>query len=156
MSAQIKIREARLTDVNTLVEFNIQMAKETEDKKLERAVVTSGVEAVLEDTKFGFYLIAEINGEIVGSLMVTTEWSDWRNGAFWWIQSVYVRPEFRRYGVFRSLYEEVKERAGKTERVCGCRLYVERENNSAQATYMRLGLEETKYKIFEDLITNTK
>jgi ribosomal protein S18 acetylase RimI-like enzyme len=152
MSDQIKIREARSKDVTTLVDFNIRMARETENMLLDPGIVTHGVKAILEDRKNGFYLIAEVDGEVVGSLMVTTEWSDWRNGAFWWIQSVYVEPGFRRRGVFRALYEEVRERARKTEQVCGCRLYVERDNTSAQATYARIGLEETKYKVFEELL----
>ena len=152
MSDQIKIRDALPKDSVTLVEFNIRMAKETEDKQLDKGIVTSGVNAVLEDRKNGFYLIAEVDGKVVGSLMVTTEWSDWRNGAFWWIQSVYIESGFRRHGVFRALYEEVRERARRTERVCGCRLYVERDNTTAQATYNKLGLEEANYKIFEDLL----
>ena len=150
MQDQIEIRAALHEDASTLVAFNLRMARETEDRQLDVAVLTSGVDAVLEDAKRGFYLVAEVGGKVVGSLMVTTEWSDWRNGAIWWIQSVYVSPEFRRRGVFRSLYEEVRERARNSKRVCGCRLYVERENTSAQATYTQLGLTETKYKVFEE------
>ena len=153
MQNQVKIREAVRADVDTLVEFNLRMAKETEDKQLDTKVLTAGVNAVFENRAHGFYLVAEVDGKIAGSLMVTTEWSDWRNGVFWWIQSVYVASAFRRNGVFRALYGKVRERAGKSEQVCGCRLYVERENDSAQATYSRLGMTETNYKVFEELFS---
>jgi len=151
MQDQVKIRAALAKDAATLVEFNLRMAQETEDKQLDSGVVTSGVNAVLEDPKRGFYLVAEVGGQVVGSLMVTTEWSDWRDGAFWWIQSVYIAPGFRRRGVYRTLYEQVRQRARNTTRVCGCRLYVERDNAAAQTTYARLGLVETDYKVFEEL-----
>jgi ribosomal protein S18 acetylase RimI-like enzyme len=151
MQDQVKIRTARREDAATLAEFNLRMARETEDKQLDSGVLASGVNAVLEDPKRGFYLVAEVDGEVAGSLMVTTEWSDWRNGPFWWIQSVYIAPRLRRRGVFRALYEEVRERARNTSRVCGCRLYVDRGNTAAQATYARLGLVETNYKLFEEL-----
>jgi len=114
-------------------------------------LLTSGINAVLENPERGFYLIAEVDGAIAGSLMVTSEWSDWRDGAFWWIQSVYVTHGFRRRGVFRALYEEAREQAKNTPRVCGCRLYVDRDNATAQTTYARLGLAETDYKMFEEL-----
>jgi len=152
MQNHVKILDALPKDSATLVDFNIRMARETEDMLLDPGIVTHGVKAVLEDRKNGFYLIAEVDGEVVGSLMVTTEWSDWRNGAFWWVQSVYVEPGFRRHGVFRALYEELKGRSKSADQVCGCRLYVERDNNTAQATYIQLGLEETKYKVFEEIL----
>jgi GNAT superfamily N-acetyltransferase len=151
MQHRIKIRDAVRADADTLVEFNRCMAKETEDKELDPKVLTAGVNAVFENGAHGFYLIAEADGKITGSLMVTTEWSDWRNGLFWWIQSVYVAPAFRRKGVFRALYEKVRERAEKSEQVCGCRLYVERENNTAQATYSQLGMADAGYKVFEEM-----
>ena len=149
MQDQAKIRDAVKEDAETLVDFNLRMASETEGKALDPRVLAAGVKAVLEDPKWGFYLVAEIDGRIAGSLMVTTEWSDWRNGVFWWIQSVYVEPEYRRRGIFRALYREVEERAGRSPQVCGCRLYVERDNAAAQATYTRLGMTETHYKLFE-------
>ena len=153
MQNQVKIREAVRADADTLVEFNLRMAKETEDKQLDAKVLTAGVNAVFDNREHGFYLVADIDGKVAGSLMLTTEWSDWRNGVFWWIQSVYVASAFRRNGVFRALYGEVIERAGKSEQVCGCRLYVERENDSAQTTYTRLGMAETDYKVFEELFS---
>jgi len=144
------LRPAVPADEETLVAFNLRMARETEDRQRDPAVLAAGVRAVLQDRALGFYLVAEGAGKPVGSLMVTTEWSDWRNGTFWWIQSVYVLPEFRRSGVFRALYEEVHARARTAPRVCGCRLYVERDNAAAQATYTRLGMTETNYKLFEN------
>jgi len=152
MHDQVKIRKALRKDAATLVDFNLRMAKETEDKQLDSGVLISGVNAVLEDPKRGFYLVAEVDGKVSGSLMVTTEWSDWRDGAFWWVQSVYIAPRFRRHGVFRALYEEVKKQARNTAQVCGCRLYVERENATAQATYAQLGMAETNYKVYEEIL----
>ncbi len=151
MRGHIKIRLAIPSDRATLVEFNLRMAEETERKRLDSKVLTSGVQTVMEDSTHGFYLVAEMDEKVVGSLMVTTEWSDWRNGTFWWIQSVYVQPEFRRRGVFRALYAEVRERAVNTKGVCGCRLYVEKDNAAAQAVYGRQGFTETHYKVFENL-----
>jgi len=151
MRTHVEIRPAQPQDADSLIEFNLRMATETEGKQLDRGIVTLGINEILQDASRGFYLVAEVEGEIAGALMVTTEWSDWRNAAFWWIQSVYVVPEFRRQGVFRALYGEAKERARCADRVCGCRLYVERENAPALATYTRLGLTETNYRVFEEL-----
>ena len=104
----------------------------------------------------GFYLVVEDQGDIAASLMVTTEWSDWRNGLFWWIQSVYVRPENRRQGLYRKLYKSVKALAESETNVCGFRLYVEYYNTNAQSTYRALGMEETVYKVFEELKSDTR
>ena len=153
MQDQIKIRDAVRADADTLIEFNMCMAKETEDKALDPKILTAGVNAVFENPAHGFYLVAEIDGDVAGALMVTTEWSDWRNGQFWLIQSVYVAPAFRRKSVFRALYEKVRERAGKSEQVCGCRLYVERENSTAQATYSQLGMTDAGYRVFEEMFS---
>jgi ribosomal protein S18 acetylase RimI-like enzyme len=98
----------------------------------------------------GFYLVAECASQVMGSLMVTREWSDWRNGDFWWIQSVYVIPEFRKRGVFRSLFTEARQRALASGQVCGCRLYVEKHNQSAQTVYQKLGFSETDYRFYEE------
>jgi GNAT superfamily N-acetyltransferase len=151
MPDPVTIRPAVPADADTLVRFNLRMARETEDKQLDPAVLASGVEAVLRDPALGFYRIADLEGKAVGSLLVTFEWSDWRNGTFWWVQSVYVEPEHRRRGVFRALYEDVRKQATSTPRVCGCRLYVERDNAAAQATYARLGMTETNYRLLEEL-----
>ena len=106
---------------------------------------------MIEDPQMGFYLVVELDNGIQASLMVTTEWSDWRNGMFWWIQSVYVRPEYRRQGLYRELYQRVKELAEQESAVCGFRLYVEHWNTVAQKTYASLGMTEIGYKMFEEL-----
>ena len=132
------------------------MAKETESKELIAGVITAGVKALLAKPELGFYLMAEQHGTVAGSLMVTTEWSDWRNGSFWWIQSVYVLPANRKQGVYRRLYEFVKSEAEQNKRVCGFRLYVEKGNITAQKAYAALGMHETDYKFFEELKNSTK
>lgn len=150
---EISIRVADTSDVDTLVDFNHAMAFETEAKELDRDVLTAGVNGLLARKQFGFYLIAEDQAAgRIASLMVTYEWSDWRNGLFWWIQSVYVKPEFRRRGIYRRLYEFVKEMAKDETDVCGFRLYVEKENSIAQQTYEQLGMKQTEYVMYEELI----
>ena len=149
MHDDLLIRIGKPGDVTSLVEFNMAMARETEGKALSADVVSTGVAAALRDKGHGFYVVAEKGGAIVGSLMVTREWSDWRNGEFWWIQSVYVVPQYRRRGVYRRLYEFVSEQARAKGDVCGFRLYVERENEVAQQTYLALGMRETAYRLFE-------
>ena len=145
------IRAAALTDADTLAAFNVAMAGETEQLRLIPDVVAAGVRRVLADPALGFYLIAEQAGRPVAGLLVTTEWSDWRNGRFWWIQSVYVVPQARRQGLFRSLYQHVWDAAQASPDVCGVRLYVERHNAAAQATYRGLGMSETDYRVMEAL-----
>jgi ribosomal protein S18 acetylase RimI-like enzyme len=148
----LTIRRATADDVPALVAFNQAMAQETEGKGLDAEVLTSGVMAVLEDVQKGFYLVAEHTGDeddAVASLLITREWSDWRDGVFWWIQSVYVRPAWRRRGVFRALYAEVERRARAQGDVCGLRLYVERDNDIARRTYDALGMDETPYRLYE-------
>jgi ribosomal protein S18 acetylase RimI-like enzyme len=144
------IRKGRIEDAEILAKFNQFMALETENKKLDYDTVFRGVNNLIKNPQYGCYFIAEKN-KILGSLMITTEWSDWCNGLFWWIQSVYVHPEYRRQGVYRKLYRFVKERAKKESNVCGLRLYVEKDNLVAQKSYEALGMKETSYKIFEDL-----
>jgi len=150
----VKIRKALPADVAILVTFNLEMARETEERELDRAILTKGVKGIFEEPGRGFYLVAEIGEKVVGSLMVTKEWSDWRNGDFWWIQSVFVEAEFRRQGIFRDLYEEARRTALDAGRVCGCRLYVEKDNSAATATYLRRGFHETPYRLFEDSFEN--
>jgi ribosomal protein S18 acetylase RimI-like enzyme len=146
----MRIRLATPADAGVLIEFNAAMALETEGKELLPDVIGAGVRSLLGNPAAGFYLLAE-QDSAVGSLMITKEWSDWRNGTFWWIQSVYVRPEFRRQGVYKNLYRHVQELASKDPAVCGFRLYVERENERAQATYSALGMKPTHYLVFEEL-----
>lgn len=145
------IRQATSQDAEELAEFNVNMARETEGLELKPEVIAAGVRAMIENPQMGFYLVVELDNGIQASLMVTTEWSDWRNGIFWWIQSVYVRPQYRRQGLYRELYARVKELAEQDSSVCGFRLYVERDNSAAQQTYRSLGMTETEYRIFEEL-----
>lgn len=145
----MNIRQAVLEDAATIAEFNSAMALETEDLTLERNRIRAGVEAVLADDSKGFYLVAETDGTLIGQLMVTYEWSDWRNGVFWWIQSVYVRPGHRGQGVYKSLYAATQSQAAVAGNVCGIRLYVEHENERAQRTYERLGMKNTSYHLYE-------
>ncbi len=151
MGTDVMIRFAREDDQPILVQFNRAMARETESKELVTDIVSAGVDALLKNPELGFYVLAELKSRVVGSLMVTTEWSDWRNGSFWWIQSVYVLPEVRRQGIYRRLYEFVKVESEKNENVCGYRLYVEKDNLAAQRTYTSLGMAETNYKLYEEL-----
>ena len=136
-------------DAATIAKFNSAIARETEDKRLDADVVGPGVATLLADPSKGRYWVAESGGQIVGQLMVTYEWSDWRNGVFWWVQSVYVRADHRRQGIYRRLYQHVKQLAASHD-VCGFRLYVERDNAVAQQTYAAMGMHETVYKMFEE------
>jgi GNAT superfamily N-acetyltransferase len=145
----ISIRAARTSDETFLAAGNVAMALESEHKQLDPATVSRGVQAVLDDHARGRYFVAERDGRPVGQLMVTYEWSDWRNGNFWWIQSVYVLPEARRLGVFRSLFVHLEQLSKADATVCGIRLYVERENERAQATYRHCGLEDAGYVVME-------
>ncbi|MGS2722901.1 N-acetyltransferase family protein [Porticoccus sp. GXU_MW_L64] len=145
----VSIRLASEGDRDNLVAFNCAMALETEGKTLDRDTVTAGVATLLQRPEMGFYLVAEQAGEALASLMVTSEWSDWRNGLFWWIQSVYVSPRHRRRGIYRQLYQAVQQRASEQGDVCGFRLYVEKHNRRAQQTYRALGMEETVYQMYE-------
>ncbi|MDQ3684748.1 MAG: GNAT family N-acetyltransferase [Acidobacteriota bacterium] len=155
MDYQINLRLAAEHDVDALVSFNRAMARETEAKELAVETLTAGVRNLLRNDQYGFYVVAEASDaagrkEVVGSLMVTYEWSDWRDAVFWWIQSVYVVPEFRRRGIYRRLYEFVKNKAAEGN-VCGFRLYVEQENVAAQRTYERLVMAEAHYKMYEEM-----
>ncbi len=144
-----RIRTAKLSDAATIVRYNQAMAAETEDTHLDGDRVLAGVRAVFKDSGRGFYLVAESGGRVIGQLMITYEWSDWRNGMFWWIQSVYVEPGFRRQGVFRQLYDHTLELARGGDGICGVRLYVDGENLRAQETYANLGMERTSYQLYE-------
>ncbi len=148
----MNIRAAILEDAKSLVEFNQAMALETEGKRLDAQILESGVEAVLHDETKGFYAVAESGGKIVGGLMVTFEWSDWRDNWFWWIQSVYILPEFRGRKIYSRLYDFVKQKAEEKGDVCGFRLYVERENRNAQKVYEKCGMEASHYLMYEEMI----
>lgn len=143
------IRHATSRDRDMIASFNVAMAKETENKKLDPDIVRSGVAALIDNPDRGFYLVATHNDSPVACLLVTFEWSDWRNAMFWWIQSVYVDHAHRRQGVFRRLHAEVARLAQQHGGICGLRLYVERENEAAKCTYRSRGMTETHYRIFE-------
>lgn len=143
------VRKAIPADAPTLAEFNMMMAQETERISLNRDRLQRGVEALFRDPSLGSYYIAEVDSKIVGQLMITYEWSDWRNGTFWWIQSVYTDKAYRNKGVFRALYRHVEKLARSHNDVCGLRLYVEERNERAQKTYESLGMKRSKYKMME-------
>jgi len=145
------IRIADRSDAAAMIEFNKAMALETEGKHLGDEVLSRGVAAVFDDPQKGFYVVAEDDGQVVGGLLITFEWSDWRNGWFWWIQSVYVRPEARGRSVYSRLYAFVKQMAAQNMNVCGFRLYVDRENEQAQRVYEKLGMELTNYLPYEEM-----
>jgi len=148
----MNIRVATKADAAAMVEFNQAMALETEGKHLSEDVLSKGVAAVFEDARKGFYVVADNDGQIVGGLMVTSEWSDWRNGWFWWIQSVFIIPEFRGQRVYSQLYDFVKKRAAQNSDVCGFRLYVEKDNLHAQKVYESVGMESTYYLMYEEIV----
>jgi len=147
------IRAARITDVAVIADFNLRIALETEQRRLDPERVRLGVAALLADASKGVYFVAEVEGEgapeIVGQTLLTYEWSDWRNGNFWWIQSVYVAEGFRNRGVFRSLFHHIHALAKAKPDVCGLRLYMDHDNHRARQAYERLGLKQTGYQVFE-------
>lgn len=146
----MEIRKARKEDIDALIGFNEAMALETEGKKLFTGTLRKGVEAVFDDPQKGFYLVAEDSRRVIGGLMVTCEWSDWRNAWFWWIQSVYVNPDYRGHRIYSQLYDFVKSEATAAGNVCGFRLYVEKENAHAQRVYEKVGMEQTYYLMYEE------
>ena len=143
------IRRAAPADAEVIAEFNQRLAWETERKRLDPAVLAAGVRAVLADPHKGFYTLAERAGAAVGQTLVTFEWSDWRNGWFWWVQSVYVRADARRGGVFRGLFAHLAAAAAADPAVIGLRLYAEHANAEARAAYRRLGMADTTYGLLE-------
>ena len=145
----IRVRPATPADAKTIAEFNSAIAKETEHLDLDRKRLLRGVKALLNDASKGHYLVGEIDGQIAGQLMITYEWSDWRAATFWWIQSVYVVPEFRGKGVFGELFRYVEKKARKNKSVCGIRLYVEHGNARAKQTYAHLGMQGANYGMYE-------
>jgi GNAT superfamily N-acetyltransferase len=146
---EITVRLATFEDAEFIAEGNTRMALETEGRTLDLAILGGGVRAVFNDPARGFYLIAELDGQPAGQMMITYEWSDWRNGLFWWIQSVYTIPELRGRGIFKALYSRVDAMARRNGEVCGLRLYVESHNQRAQAAYLRCGMTEAIYRMFE-------
>lgn len=145
----MKVREATASDIDSIVHFQLEMASETENIVLDEATVKTGVSAVLADVSKGRYYVAEINGEVVSSLLTTYEWSDWRNGTVLWIQSVYVIPGSRRKGVYRSMYAHIKKLVSENGDFNGIRLYADKNNLPAQKTYKNLGMSADHYVTFE-------
>ena len=143
----VRISEAK--DAETIATFTRNIALETEDISLDPEIVQKGVAAVFDNPNLGFYVVAVQHNEVVGCLMITYEWSDWRNGVQWWLQSVYVKSEFRRMGVFKRLYQFIVDLASQKVEVCGIRLYVDQSNEKALQTYQSLGLDQTEYLVYE-------
>lgn len=149
MTQALVIREAQPDDHAVIVENNIALAFESEGKVLDRDRISEGVRQALADAGRACYYLAEADGRVAGQLMITREWSDWRCGWFWWIQSVYVSPDYRRRGIYRALHEHVAERARASGTACGIRLYVEHQNELARSTYEKLGLKDSGYVLME-------
>ncbi len=144
------------SDAETIASYNSKMAEETEGRPLAADVIGPGVAALLSDSKKGRYWVAETDRKLVGQIMVTYEWSDWRNGTLWWIQSVYVHPDFRRRGVYSAMYRHVESLAKASVDACGLRLYVENGNKRAQQTYEALGMVDPNYKVMEAIFEHQK
>jgi len=148
-SIDLTIRQAELSDAAVVAEFNLRLAEETEGIRLVPNRVAEGVAAILADASKGLYYLAEVDGQVIGQVMITYEWSDWRNGNLWWLQSVYVREDFRRRGIFRALFQHLQKLARSRRDVCGLRLYMHSENVRARNSYQQLGMKPTKYEVFE-------
>lgn len=153
---KLLIRDAIPADGAIIASYNSRMAEETEGRPLPADTIGPGVDALLTDASKGRYWLAVADGHVVGQIMVTYEWSDWRNGTLWWIQSVYVRPDFRRQGVYSTMYRHVESLAKADGNVCGLRLYVENNNTRAQRTYEALGMVDPNYKVMEAIFGDTK
>ncbi len=147
--SQIIVRRAEPSDAERIAGFQQSMAMETEGKTLDQSLISAGVDAVFDDPDKGFYLVAESEDKVVGSLLITYEWSEWRNATFWWIQSVFVDADHRRRGVYTALHDHVLSHARESDNICGVRLYVERSNHIAQQTYKSLGMDHSHYDLYE-------
>jgi len=145
------IRDATPADRDIIADYNSRLSEETDDGPLDSTLIVPGVTALLADRAKGRYWLAEENGQIVGQIGITYEWSDWRNGMLWWVQSVYVHADHRRKGVFSALFRHVESLAEEDSEVVGLRLYVERDNARAQATYTDLGLSMTGFQVMQSL-----
>ncbi len=143
------VREAKRSDALKIVTFQLEMALETENLHLDRNVVSNGVQAVFDDRTKGIYYVAESERQVIGSFLITYEWSDWRNGQILWLQSVYVLPGFRGKGVFKAMYKHLQQLIVTTENYCGVRLYVEKNNKAARAVYKAMGMHDHHYDMYE-------
>jgi GNAT superfamily N-acetyltransferase len=153
-SIPIQIRPAEVSDWAVVAEFNSRLASETEGKSLQPEIIEAGVRALLSDSRHGRYFLAISDKTVVGQMMHTREWSDWRNGEIWWLQSVYVLPDYRNRGVFRALYQHIEQLARQSTDVIGLRLYVETHNARAQDAYLRLGFRDASYTVMEQIFRN--
>jgi GNAT superfamily N-acetyltransferase len=151
MPSKFAIRPAVLDDAETIVEFNDRLARESESKELSRDTLRAGVRALLNDRSLGRYFMALDGQQVVGQTMLTYEWSDWRNGQIWWIQSVYVVPEYRRHGVYRALHRHIRDLALADPGIAGLRLYCDTRNQLAQQVYQNVGLQPAGYMVFEEM-----
>lgn len=148
MNAMITIRQAVTDDIQVIASFQQKMAFETERIELEENLVLKGVNGVISDPGKGFYLVAELQDQVVASMLLTYEWSDWRNGMYLWMQSLYVMPAFRKQGAFRALYQHVQNIVMGSDKYIGLKLYVDSDNINAQHTYEKAGMEKSHYKLF--------
>jgi len=149
MPQNFRYSRAKPSHASAIVEFQIAMARETEGLELNRSTLEEGVRAVFEDEKRGHYWIAEHKEVVIGSLLLLSEWSDWRNGFVWWIHSVFVKSEYRRQGVYKGLYQTIQEVVKNDPQSHGLRLYVEKENLRAQKVYENLGMDGSHYRMFQ-------
>ena len=152
MAAPVTIRHACPEDIGTIVDYNLALCRETEDRELNPMTVRKGVTRFVTERKRGQYFVAELEGGVVGQTAYTYEWSDWRNGELWWIQSVYVDADFRGRGVFRALLEHIRSLGEADPDCCGIRLYMERDNRTARQSYLNLGFTEPGYEVLETLL----
>ncbi len=148
MAPDILVRQADESDISTLIEYNRALADETENISLETGVLRLGIEKAL-DLKDCHYFVAELDGKIVGQTMITSEWSDWRNGVMWWMQSVYVHPDYRKRGVFQSIFKYIETLAENDPEVKALRLYVMQDNHTGQSAYRNLGMKNSGYVVYE-------
>lgn len=160
-TSRIHVRQGRPQDADLLVGFSAALARETESRQLDLVRLRKGIRALLADSDRGFFVVAEHHGSgarnPVGQLMITFEWSDWRNGMFWWVQSVYVDPAWRRQGVYRTMHHHIVAKAKADPTVCGIRLYVEQHNQTAQNVYQHVGLAPSGYWVYEqDFVLGTR
>lgn len=149
-AVKAKVRLATAEDVETLVAFNAALARETEGRELDWDRLREGIKELLRRPERGFYVVAELSGQVVGCLMITFEWSDWRRGDFWWVQSVYVLPQWRGRGIYRTLHTHIRSEALRRPEVCGLRVYVDRDNHRARRTYIRMGMRPARYDMLEE------
>jgi GNAT superfamily N-acetyltransferase len=147
--SNIIVRDARGADIESIIEYNQRLARETEGKSLEPAVIGAGVRRGFASPEMCRYFVAEMDGRVVGTTMLTYELTDWRDGVIWWLQSVFIEPEYRRHGVFRAIYRHIESLARAHPDVRGLRLYVHRTNQRAMQTYESLGMEKAGYELYE-------